>query len=247
MKGGLSGCTIWNNVSKETFERFVQFAYTGDYSIPETEKRTRVVKPEKAGSDVLAFRPWLGSELNEPSAIEEADSVSHKEYTIEHVAVKNDDIWGSWGVTKKVESEKSYFQSLSFPVLAPRNSYSDTCEPAGFEPDQSYSKVLLAHASLYVLGDYWLIDSLKSLALYKLHKTLCILKLDNENIEDIVNLARYAYSGEAEGSKGGIGELRSLVCRYMAANAAGLSFDAGFMDLLGEGGQFVKDFFKSKL
>jgi hypothetical protein len=29
-------------VSKGTFERFTQFAYTGDYSIPKMEKRNRV-------------------------------------------------------------------------------------------------------------------------------------------------------------------------------------------------------------
>jgi hypothetical protein len=34
------------------------------------------------------------------------------------------------------------------------------------------------------------------------------------------------------------------VCQYMATNALVLSLDDGFMELLGEGGQFVKDFSK---
>jgi BTB/POZ domain len=58
MKGELSeaqaGCTTWEDVSKGTFERLVQFAYTGDYSIPKTEKRKRVVKLEKADISVPA-------------------------------------------------------------------------------------------------------------------------------------------------------------------------------------------------
>ncbi|RFU33664.1 hypothetical protein B7463_g2683, partial [Scytalidium lignicola] len=109
------------------------------------------------------------------------------------------------------------FPSLSFPLLAPRNNYDYTCEPAEqFEPDQSYSKVLLAHASLYVLGDYQLIDSLKALALYKLHKTLRVFQLNDENVEDIVDLARYAYSEEGKGLEEGIGALRGLVCHTSA-------------------------------
>jgi len=140
------------------------------------------------------------------------------------------------------------FSSLSYPLLAPRNNYDSTCEPVEeFEPDQCYSNVFLAHASLYILGDYRLIDSLKALALYKLHKTLCIFQLNNENVEDIINLARYAYSAEGKGFEEGIGELRGMVCRYMAENAVALAYENRFMDLLGEGGEFVKDFFKFEL
>jgi hypothetical protein len=42
----------------------------------------------------------------------------------------------------------------------------------------------------------------------------------------------------------GIGGLGSLVCQYMATNALVLSFNNGFMDLLGDDGQLVKDYFK---
>lgn len=137
------------------------------------------------------------------------------------------------------------FHSLSFPLLAPRNSHSNTCKPAEhFEPGQSYPNVFHAHASLYVLGDYYLIDSLKALALYKLHRALCIFQLDGENVRDIVDLARCAYSEEGKGFEEGISESRGLVCQYMAANTAVLCLDTWFVDLLREGGQFVIDFFK---
>jgi hypothetical protein len=86
-----------------------------------------------------------------------------------------------------------------------------------------------------------------ALALYKLHKTLCIFQLDNENVEDIINLARYAYSEEGRGFEEGIGELRGIICRYVVGNAVVLSHEDRFMDLLGEGGEFVKDFFKFEL
>lgn len=135
------------------------------------------------------------------------------------------------------------FHSLQYPLLTPRNIHLHNCEPAGhFEPDRSYSDVFLAHASLYVLGDFWLSDTLKTLALHKLHQTLCIFQLDDKNIKDIIDLARYAYNEEGKGFEEGIGELRSLVCQYMVLNAVVVSIHADFKEFLAEGGEFVKDF-----
>lgn len=139
------------------------------------------------------------------------------------------------------------FHSLSFELLAGRNLFTETCEPEKhFDQNQSYSKVFIGHASLYVLADLWLIDSLKVLTLYKLHKTLCNFELGDENAGDVVSLARYAYS-EGVGGAGtdeGIGGLRTLVCQYLAMNSLILCLDGAFMELLAEGGQFVQDFFK---
>ena len=56
----------------------------------------------------------------------------------------------------------------------------------------------------YVLGDFWLIDALKALAIYKLHKALCIFELDGKNVADIVDLVRYAYEEEGKGLEDGI-------------------------------------------
>jgi hypothetical protein len=137
------------------------------------------------------------------------------------------------------------FHSLQCSLLAPRNIHHHTCEPAGqFEPNRSYSNVFLSHASLYVLGDFWLINALKALAIYKLHKALCIFELDGKNVADIVDLARYAYKEEGKGLEDGIGRLRGIVCQYVALHAAVLSLHALFMDFIEEGGQFARDFVK---
>ena len=127
-------------------------------------------------------------------------------------------------------------------VEATTTSYNGACEPSlDFEKDHSYSKVLLSHASLYVLGDNQVIDSLKALALFKLHKTLCAFQLDKENTGDITDLARYTY---LKNGNEGIEGLRGLVCQYMGIHAMELSKDQKFMSLLAEGGQIVIDFFK---
>ena len=116
------------------------------------------------------------------------------------------------------------------------SNHATTCEPAeNFDEEQSYSNIFLGHASLYALGDMWLVDSLKALAMFKLHKTLWVFELDGSNTEDFLRLARYAYREEGKGSDEGISGLRDLVCQYVASNKEVLSLDNGFMDLWGKG------------
>ena len=307
------GCAIWADVSKGTFEMFAQFAYTGDYSIPQgryrnrVERQKEVVRNDSSSSTLHRLRRRfdkteadkdlvIEEEAPEPDLVaEEADPgpasnwgtsakrsveaepevdygyyASNKDikkkanpfsYRIEFPEPRMDPISEQEiseeepiPITKRekyperrsrVHSED--FHSLTFPILAPRNNYEKTCESAEhFDPYQSYTEEFLGHASLYILGDLQLIDSLKALALFKLHKTLCVFQLDDWNAEDIVALARYAYSEEGGGGAldEGIGGLRSLICQYMATNAVVLAINDGFMDLLGDGGQLVKDFFK---
>jgi hypothetical protein len=333
-----AGEATWKDVCKETFERFVQYAYTGDYTIPKTEKRSVVVPPkingihkntngfEKSGKfeNGVAMQPASptapngfngireridsigsdeppSSEVRDGSISEKLDddgtilnqptlpTKKHKKKKAAKAAFEKAEKEAALKAEKeappepepepeeqpKPEPEESQpaepepelislaepekpsseeqiltadFHTLSYPLFAPRDNYEGTCEPSmDFEKEHSYSHVLLSHASLYVLGDVQLIDNLKALALFKLHKTLCTFELDSENIGDITDLARYAYSGEDQGADEGTGGLRGLVCQYMAIHAKELSTDAKFMNLLVGGGQIVQDFIKLQL
>jgi hypothetical protein len=311
-----AGHATWKDVSKDTFERFSQFAYTGDYSIPKTEKRntegvlTPPSSPAATVSSITRGRKGSVSSITqgrngseEKSAQPPFDNELGRELVIDKPADDDGNILNQPTLTKKarkkgrrknseaptmreqvvaelpppepqpeqvpeepdlvvpepVEPEPTPaepeqnteqpepklvvdFPTLSYALLAERDNYQGTCEPsADFEKDHSYSKVFLSHASLYVLGDYQLIDSLKALALFKLHKTLCAFQLDKENIGDITDLARYTYSKDGnEGIEG----LRGLVCQYLGIHAMELSKDQKFLSLLAEGGQIVIDFFK---
>ncbi|TVY89356.1 hypothetical protein LAWI1_G006690 [Lachnellula willkommii] len=251
MRGGMAesraACAKWDDVSKETFERFAQFAYTGDYSIPKTEIR---VAKEGIINNVATI--FTSGELGEvPESYIAAPSPSPPAAAL--------DSWDDWlasSVSKKDKKKKTKppqsmnqdFQSLSFPPPASRDNYEESYEPdEEFNPYQDYSAVFLGHASLYVLGDFWLVDSLKSLALYKLHKTLCAFEINDESVNDILALTRCAYSEEGGGAgyDEGNGGLRSLVCQFLKVNAVALSRDEGFMEILGEGGQISKDMFKA--
>ena len=310
-------------MSKETFEHFAQFAYTGDYSILKTEDRNAIAKQEKIetsvptpptspkapnGIPISTIQPHEkpaaavenelrddpvaeklieddGAILNypstapkknrkkkraksevkssipepepEPEPVKEPETVQElpepQPERAESVSVDQEQEAMQAAVREESPEELTHmltvdFHTLSFPLLAPRHNYDGTCEPAAyFEKDRSYSKVFLSHASLYVLGSIQLVDSLKALALFKLHKTLSVFELDNENIGDITDLARYAYSEDGKKIDEGFGGLRGLVCQYMARHAMELSQDTKFMNFLAEGGQVVKDFFKFQM
>jgi hypothetical protein len=318
-----AGRARWNDVGKETFERFVQFAYTGDYSIGKAEKRgaaanveqletkapngvrERIGSPESDETPIIEANDRhipvfehvdrevgpekidddSGSILNYPSISSKKNRKKKRRKTVTEEArpetapelepdpadltpaiqvqvgeepITEDNPEAEPEPTLLSEQPRSPdqqphvlvadFHTLSYPLLAPRDHYEGTCEPStNFNKDHTYSSVLLSHASLYVLGDAQLIDSLKALALFKLHKTLCVFELDNENIGDITDLARYVYSGKDKALEEGIGSLRELICQYMAIHAVELSGDSRFMNLLAGGGQIVKDFFQFQL
>jgi hypothetical protein len=337
-----AGLATWKDVGKDTFERFVQYAYTGDYSIPKTQKRSEAnplkvngIHPkntngaeqsEKPENGVAAQPSSPGASNNfdgvrgrvdsyasdETPSIEVRDgSISEKlddDGTIlnypsmptkkhkkkKKAAIEKAEKEAALKAGKEIQPEPELktagpqqpepeqtqqtepqppepegelislaepekpsseqhlltedFYTLSYPLLAPRDNYEGTCEPSmDFEKAHNYSNVLLSHASLYVLGDAQLIENLKALALFKLHKTLCAFELDTENIGDITDLAKYAYSADDKGADEGSAGLRGLVCQYMAIHAKELSTDAKFMNLLVGGGQIVQDFIKLQL
>ncbi|KAF5873787.1 uncharacterized protein Bfra_005253 [Botrytis fragariae] len=136
------GCARWDDVSKETFERFAQFAYTGDYSVPEPVLAFNRIKPtEEEGARKKDKKKRV--EIEEEIAPEQKpDSIARKD---------------------------EYFRNLSFPA-PPHNNYEESCTPVMFfDRNLSYSKVFIDYTSLYILGDLYCIDLLKNLALSKLY------------------------------------------------------------------------------
>lgn len=137
-------------------------------------------------------------------------------------------------------SLKRSIRTITYPSPNPLDKRQESSQVAELQNHKSNSAVLLCHATLYILADCWLIDSLKTLALNKLHDTLCTFELDDASIEDVLDLARYAYT-EGPGSGKEIGGLRNLVTQYIVRNSSEITPNSEFMELLDEGGQFVQD------
>lgn len=231
MSEALAGCAVWPDVRKETFEMLVQFAYTGDYSIPRTEGIIeRPAKPMKESAITDVEERWgMLAEPDFPEILFETPF----------------DAGGTWSfsTTKKKEEKRTTkeFPSLKYDYLFPRNKYTN-CEPiAKFNPDQGYLNVLLGHTTLYILADFWLVNKLKDLTLYKLHKTLCAM-MGIEDLGDVLELVKFVYAEDTP-----VHGVRELVCQFLVDNTKALADDERFFVMLRQGGQFVEDFFQHEL
>jgi hypothetical protein len=236
MRGSMSestnGLASWKDVDEKTFVRFAQFAYTGDYSVPQMVVINQVVSNHREEVPVDIQRNPQDSEF-------EWGAFSSAKKTVKKKGIKHD-------LTPQ-ETTYTPFKSLTYPLLQPRSKFADSCHPVMIKGSRYHIfESLLSHTSLYVLADKWGVESLKVLTLYKLHENLNMLKLDVEEVPDIVELARYGYSGTPH-LETGIDDLRELICRYIAANVDVMSKSKAFTDLIEEGGAFVPDLFKHML
>jgi hypothetical protein len=243
---GVAGEAKWEDVDKETFTRFAQFVYMGDYSTPKmiVKSSDQPYPLDASGETITEFIP-----SPEAPIIEEAPSEAPPEAPPEDPP----ELW-DLGTPMKKGKKKSFsravptpvFKTLSYPLIEPRFNFADTCDPiVGDEPSKNIGKVLLLHASLYVLAEKWGIDSLKRLTLFKIHKTLSMFSLDIPKLEHIVHLVRYAYSDERTPDLvTKVDGLRELICQYIVANAELTSRDTTFTALIEEGGPLARDLWK---
>lgn len=79
---------------------------------------------------------------------------------------------------------------------------------------KDYSPVFLGHAQLYVFAEKWGIESLLTLALHKLHATLCAYKPYKGRYGDVVKLIKYTYQNTPTQKR--IDRLRALITKYVA-------------------------------
>ena len=228
MSESLNARTTWTDVKASTFKAFVQFGYTGDYSVP-----AMILQEGKES-------------FNEPDADEKdaQTALQEDEKEAEAPPPGDDDEWSIFTAKKikkrqKEKASSSSFESRTYTLIEPRSRFAKSCDPMlerGFPGN--VHETLLLHASLCVLADKWAVDGLKRLSLEKIHKSLTLLLgLSIGTVPDIVGLARYAYSDKIPALK----ELRDLICHFIAVNATVMSKDVSFRELLEHGGGFALD------
>ena len=109
-------------------------------------------------------------------------------------------------------------------------------------PIDPISEELICHAKLYCFGQLYLIDELKTLCLFKLHRDLVKLRLIKENILHLVNLLRYVFANTSNNNDSTIDTgsvLRKVVTIYASCKFKELMTDVRFRELLEEGGELV--------
>ena len=230
------------DVDEETFVRFCQFAYTGDYAVPGflTEEKSDTASDVQVASDGQARSDSnIADPVPEPAPVEEPTPV--EEIALEAVV----DDWGAWGKPKKPKKPskkvrlRQSFEERAYPLPESQKRYLKECTPrVNGSPDEDYTNVFLGHARLYIFAEKWGVDSLKALTLNKLHRTLLTFNLYRGRIGDIIKLVNYAYSEDMPDHD----DLRPLVTHYVACEIDTIEASELFLCLLEDGGPFVRDF-----
>ncbi|KIW68821.1 hypothetical protein PV04_04741 [Phialophora macrospora] len=233
---------VFDDVDEETFIRFMQFAYTGDYSVAEP--------------DVVLFRQDIGVENGvasrgsiSPKIVEEPDGPAEEPPPPEDSDAPveeppqdpeyhaNSDIYPASG------ERKSKGQRLweSFQDKANVNSLPTTWEPRSNKDEcEDYIPVFLCHAKLYVFADKYGIKPLQELVLQKLRLTLSRFILYPRRVGDVIELMRYTYEHTTE-YVGGSDRLRDLVADYVVCHIEKIMEYGDFTKLMQENGDVTKD------
>ncbi|PVH90067.1 hypothetical protein DM02DRAFT_678817 [Periconia macrospinosa] len=190
----------FRDVKPDDFIRFLEYAYRHDYTVP----------------------PYTEDEDLQPPAPKPPVPPEPKPEPVTAYIEDEPVIWTT-PVTRVMQKSKPTLRS-SFD----KRNYLSTGDPkAGmlqsFEPQYNsssrpnFTPVLLAHARLYTFADMRLIQPLRSLTLHKLHITLKDFRLYDQRVDDVLELARYAYEhGLDRTSDETIDDLRNLVVQYIA-------------------------------
>jgi hypothetical protein len=237
MKEAFDGRAIFKDIQEDTFIRFCQFAYTGDYTTPDL---THIPSIEL---------PYI---MNRDEPVVEPEPVVEEEPAVEDEPVPVDG-FGGWGSTRKnVKIPKKPSKSillresldnLIYDTDTSRTIFTARCEVRqNSNPTEDYTTVFLGHAQLYAFAENWGIDALKTLALFKLHKTLVSFTLYADRRPDVVELLRYTFSNDHTPDRvGAVDDLRSLVMLYTACEVESLVHCPEFLSLIGEGGQLAQN------
>ncbi|KAJ3496614.1 hypothetical protein NLG97_g2531 [Lecanicillium saksenae] len=229
MKEAVNGCAIWEDISEDTFIRFGQYVYTGDYD------GAAPFEPPASPT------PPSTMEAGERSDATDVDAPPAEEKTAE------DDFWGTFNAqsTKKKNKarKKKGVTEWNWEASPPQRAEeawehftttrSYACAPPAPLPTvenldnkrKEYAEAFLSHARVHVMADCYLIQPLATLALHKMHEILCNFTLHLERIPDIVCLLRFCYEADQRPV------LRELVSAYTACHFKKLWTNMAFREL----------------
>ncbi len=239
---------------EQTFIRFSQYAYTGDYVAATSEILLSSSDIDTANMGNTGVNGKETADTTSGGVFTPTDLfalVAPAPQEVEPTPEVQDDQWGSFTKKTMKKKKKSVMPDLPEPCtngceahcVKPSTAariwqtfldrhYSITSPifkaRGNSEACENFIEVFLCHARLFVFADKYLITALTGLCLHKLHQTLIAFHLYDERAGDVVELLRYAYSGE------GWGNLQALVVHYAACVIRKLQKNEDFVALLGE-------------
>jgi len=240
------GETTLDDVLEDTFLRFCQFAYTGDYETPSFE-----VTPIHESSDTGSVSTSSAAAVAELDEQRPGDPIEGG--PSEDDAGRREDFWGiiNHNMKSKKERPKSPTLRQEFDkkvysielVDSTRLEAQTLCETRANQlEEEDYTPVFLGHAYLYAFAEKWGIESLKELTLHKIHLTLSEFTLYEARCGDIVELVNFVYSNDnTPDLEDGLDALRALVIHYVMCELEILIEAPCFISMQEQQGLFSRD------
>lgn len=241
MKEAAEKTTRFADLEVCDFERVCEFAYSGDYTDPET----------------AAF------------AEEELDIKNDFFHCSESIASRessSEDTWiiysflatSSPPLALKFEPHTNCNELPSglSPLDRDANGWSPSKDHGNDDDDdhathhwkQNITNIILGHARLYAFAGKYLINDLKFLALHKLHKFLADLTIYAKAREAIIELIQFVYDDENVGDRGPDTELadmdglREMVLRFIMLHRHAFCRFPGHRDVLRQESEYAMDY-----
>jgi hypothetical protein len=217
MKEAHDDCAVWEDTDEQTFVRFSQFVYTGNY--------------DGASPHVIDSSP------NQPNTLENGGQPAR----ILATPKKNTAVVPQFGFKQPSRKDKLWAIFKEHQYL---ESVADIL-PMQNKENEDYTEVFLSHARVFVFADYHGISALEALALHKLQTALVAFQIYEARTGDISHLIGYCYENTIQLTK--LCGLRGLLATYAACNIEILHRSTEFQALLETRGDFAKDFVTSIL
>lgn len=181
---------VWDDVSKQTFDRLREFAYRGDYSYdvsPPSPSFDEIRTFD--GIDELSYQTVMQWKL--PYKISDMDLVSWTGFTHNRMArvYAHDGIERSIPFQSKVQLAakfRGWWYSDEGILLGHRDVTSP--RPRSLV---EYKKQLLCHAEMYAVAEKYCIKKLLQVAATRLHRMLLTFTIYEESIEAIATCMHY--------------------------------------------------------
>lgn len=237
---------VLEEVTPDTFNRFLQWVYHGFYSAPYPKAVDASSPPSPDTSAVEeANEVRIGGSVDVPAseAIEvdigkpvelDFDWSGFGSKTKDKKARKNEDCCCSQFSSSSRQNLRQAFISRSYEAF--RSAVPIPPARRNENENEDYADVFLGHARLYVFANNYLIHDLKTLALENLHETLKIFELYSYRTGDIISLFRYVYGNTQIPDNGKTEPMRSLLAEYVGFEMDILMKDLAFRDLMIEDG-----------
>ncbi|ETS81042.1 hypothetical protein PFICI_06044 [Pestalotiopsis fici W106-1] len=227
MKEAREGEAYLPEVDEATFALFLRYAYKGDYEVAGLELSDRAETCLDCEQDLIRCNcDYCNSccRMLCYCGIKETQSLFR------------DRLYGHALCDQEITTLKKFADGafLTYQMLEFRTNNSD----------ETFSEVLLAHARLYAMADYYDLRSLATLSKNKIHQTLALLGLQDDFwsgestcVNAVCNLVDYVCRNTVD-KKGSPDLLRALLYNYCAMNIRFLSEKERFLRLLQERGDF---------